>query len=111
MRGRRNGVVAAVLLVVLGAAASRSTYQLGFLALLFVLIRFGLLPLMVSVFCSSFLLLMPLTFDSSVPYVSSSYLVLGTIAAIALYGLHTALAGRSIFGAAFLKDDLAPGRS
>jgi hypothetical protein len=45
------------------------------------------------------------TFDSRVPYAVWSYLLVGTILALAAYGFHTALAGRPMFGGGFLKDD------
>ena len=75
--------------------------------IVFVFVRFGLLATIVSVFVDFSTTLAPITFDPSVPYVASSYLIVGTVLALAAYGFHTALAGRPVFGAGFLKDEPA----
>jgi hypothetical protein len=69
------------------------------------LVRFGLLSIVACFF--SFYMLGSTTsrFDASVPYAFSSYLMLGTLAALTVYGFHTALGSRSIFGSGFLKDE------
>jgi hypothetical protein len=71
------------------------------------LVRFGLLSIVACFFSFYMLGSTPTRFDSSVPYAFSSYLMLGTIAALTAYALHTALGARSIFGAGFLKDEPA----
>jgi hypothetical protein len=48
---------------------------------------------------SVLLTLLPIAVDSSVPYASSSRLIVATVIALAAYGWHTALAGRPMFGA------------
>ena len=73
----------------------------------FALTRFGLLASMVSLFVFQLTSLAPLTFDPSAPYISSSYLALGTVLAVAVYGFHTALAGRPVFGMALFHDEPA----
>ncbi len=70
-------------------------------AVIFVAVRFGVLTIVVASFVSLLLTLVPITFDSSVPYASSSRLVAGVVVALAAYGWHTALAGRPMFGSAF----------
>jgi hypothetical protein len=72
-----------------------------------VAVRFGLLTMLVASFVSVPLTLLPIAIDSSVPYASSSRLVVATVIALAVYGWHTALAGRPMFGAVFLRDEPA----
>jgi hypothetical protein len=67
-------------------------------AVVLVAVRFGLLTMLVAQFVSVLLMLLPIVIDSSVPYASSSRLIVGTVLALAAYGWHTALAGRPIFG-------------
>ncbi len=69
-----------------------------------VAVRFGLLTMLVASFVSLLLTLMPIAIDSSVPYAASSRLIVGAVIVLAIYGWHTALAGRPMFGAFFLKD-------
>jgi protein kinase-like protein/zinc ribbon protein len=73
-------------------------------AVVLVAVRFGLLTMLVASFVSLLLTLMPIAVDSSVPYAVSSRLIVVTVIALAAYGWHTALAGRPMFGAFFLKD-------
>ena len=74
-------------------------------AIVLVIVRFGLLTTLVAWLVSVLLTLLPIAIDSSVPYASSSRLIVATVIALAAYGWHTALAGRPMFGAAFLKDE------
>lgn len=74
-------------------------------AIVLVAVRFGLLTMLVAWLVSVLLTLLPIAVDSSVPYASSSRLIVATVIALAAYGWHTALAGRPMFGAAFLKDE------
>ena len=76
-------------------------------AIVLVAVRFGLLTMLVASFVSVLLTLMPIAIDSSVPYASSSRLIVATVIALAAYGWHTALAGRPMLGALFLKDEPA----
>ena len=69
-------------------------------AVVFVLVRFGLLPLLAASVASTFLYT-SVSFDSRVPYALWSYLLVGTILALAAYEFHTALAGRPMFGGGF----------
>jgi hypothetical protein len=61
-------------------------------------VRFGLLTILVAQFVSVLLTLLPIAIDSSVPYASSSRLIVLTVIALAAYGWHTALAGRPMLG-------------
>jgi len=72
-----------------------------------VLVQFGLLAMIVSQFVFQVTSLVPITFDLSAPYISSSYLCFGAVIVLAAYGFHTAMAGRPVFGAGFLPDEPA----
>jgi len=67
-------------------------------AVVLVAVRFGLLTILVAQCVSVLLTVLPIAIDSSVPYASSSRLIVGTVIALAAYGWHTALAGRPMFG-------------
>ena len=77
-------------------------------AVVLVAVRFGLLTMLVAQFVSVPLMLLPIAVDSSAPYAFSSRLIVATVIALAAYGWHTALAGRPMLGAIFLKDEPAP---
>jgi hypothetical protein len=77
--------------------------------MVFMLVRFGLLPSIVATFVAFLTTTIPITIDSSSPYLGSSYLIIGTIVVLAAYGLHTALGGRPIFGANLLGDEAGRG--
>ena len=70
-------------------------------AIVLVAVRFGLLTMLVASFVSLLVMLLPIVLDSSVPYASSSRLIVATVIAVAAYGWHTALAGRPMFGVLF----------
>jgi serine/threonine-protein kinase len=72
-----------------------------------VAVRFGLLTMLVASFVSVLLTSMPIVIDASVPYASSSRIIVATVIALAAYGWHTALAGRPMLGALLLKDEPA----
>ena len=55
-------------------------------------------------FVSTLLALLPIAVDSSVPYASSSRMIVATVVALAVYGWRTSLGGRPILGAAFFGD-------
>ncbi len=76
-------------------------------AIVLVAVRFGLLTMLVASFVSVLLAVLPIAIDSSAPYASSSRLIVATVIALAAYGWHTALAGRPMFGAVFLRDEPA----
>ena len=117
---RRRGIAAAAMILLLTALRiafmPSSTGSLivvlvfgGLIATgsVFLLVRFGMLAMIAAGFVANLTGFIPITFDSAVPYAGSSYLILGTILVLAAYGFHTALAGRPIFGAGFLKDEPA----
>jgi len=70
-------------------------------AVVLIAVRFGLLTMLVASFVSMLLALLPIAIDSSVPYASSSRLIVAAVIALAAYGWHTALAGRPMFGMLF----------
>jgi hypothetical protein len=69
-----------------------------------VLLRFGLLAMETAVYVARVLSNQPLTFVTSVWFAGSSWLVLGFIVALALYGLRYALAGRPVLSGALLNE-------
>ena len=69
------------------------------------MVRFGLLPFVMARVSVLLIELSVFSVDSRAPYLAASYVVVGTILAIAAYGFHTALAGRPMFGGGFLKDE------
>ena len=76
-------------------------------AIVLVAVRFGLLTMLVASFVSLLLIALPIAIDSSVPYASSSRLILATVIALASYGWHTSLAGRPMLGTVFSRDESA----
>jgi hypothetical protein len=76
-------------------------------AIVLIAVRFGLLTMLVASFVSVLLTVLPIAIDSSAPYASSSRLIVATVIALAAYGWHTALAGRPMLGAIFLRDEPA----
>ena len=76
-------------------------------AIVLVAVRFGLLTMLVAWLVSVLLTLLPIAVDSSVPYASSSRLVVATVIALAAYGWHTALAGRPMLGALLPRNEPA----
>jgi hypothetical protein len=71
---------------------------------LFVLFRYGILGLTATFFTGHLIRYGLLTLDPSRWYFRSSALVLVTLAALAVHGFRTALAGRPVFGRAILED-------
>ncbi|HUE22002.1 MAG TPA: serine/threonine-protein kinase [Bryobacteraceae bacterium] len=62
----------------------------------YILIRYGLVAVAVSVFVTALLLAFPLTLDFSKWYAGQSLLALGTALALAVFGFREALAGRAV---------------
>jgi serine/threonine-protein kinase len=78
--------------------------ELIFLTLcIFVVMRYGLVALAVSMLVESILVDYPMTLQSSQWYSSASFGALAVVALIAIYGFHTSLAGRPVLSA--LADD------
>jgi hypothetical protein len=69
-----------------------------------VLLRFGLLPLVVSAFINPLLDHSPLTVDASSWYAPNSWLVLALVTGVAVYAFRVSLAGRPILSGAFLNE-------
>jgi serine/threonine-protein kinase len=90
------------------SAADVALFAVVQTAIVLVAVRFGLLTLLVASFVSVLLTVLPITVDSSVPYALSSRLIIATVVALAAYGWRTALAGRPMFGAMFLREEPAP---
>ena len=70
----------------------------------FLLIRFGLLALVVSVVFGFCFLSLPLTTQGSAWYAGISLTGILLMAAMAFYGFYTSLGGRPVFGGAVLED-------
>jgi len=47
--------------------------------------------------------------ETALSYASSTYVVFGTLIALAVYGFHTSLAGRAVFGPGFWQEDAPDG--
>jgi serine/threonine-protein kinase len=62
----------------------------------YILIRYGLVALAVSIFVNTLLSGFPLTLDFSKWYAGQSLLALGTVLALAVFGFREALAGRAV---------------
>jgi serine/threonine-protein kinase len=77
------------------------TAAFGAIVQMLVLVRFGVLSLMVAFFVSTLPSVVPVTFDWSAPYAETSWLIVGTILALAFYGLRTAVVTRSLAVAGF----------
>lgn len=77
---------------------------LGHVAVLVVLMRFGLLALAVAFFFSRLLWRFPITVDFSTWYAAGSLLAMLAVMAVAGFGFHSALAGRPL-----LRDELLDG--
>ena len=74
------------------------------------LVRFGLLAFVMHQCAAILLPILALRFDAATPYAASSYMVVGVVAALALYGFWAALGGRAILGDAILRDEPGPAR-
>jgi hypothetical protein len=83
-----------------GAAVTLVTYLLATV----VLLRFGLLPLVVSAFISPLLDHSPLTMDAASWYAPNSWLVLVFVMGVAVYAFRIALAGRPMLSGAFFNE-------
>jgi serine/threonine-protein kinase len=73
-------------------------------AVVLVAVHFGLLTMLIASFVSTLLTLLPIAVGSSVPYASSSLMIVATVLTLAIYGWRTALGGRPMFGAGFPAD-------
>jgi predicted Ser/Thr protein kinase len=114
LRSRVRGAVAYVVLDALmvpsfgtgdavDMAFSGVLYAIG----IFAIVRFGVLAFTVSV--CVWPLLASVSFDTAATYAASCYFVFAAIISLALYGLHTALAGQSLFDLVLFREE--PGRS
>jgi serine/threonine-protein kinase len=108
---RKRWLAAAVMVLAVAAAAAFQegpVFAVFALATYFmttvVLLRFGLLPLVVSAFCSPQFDHTPLTLDAASWYAPNSWLVLVCFTGLALYAYRVALAGRPVVSGAFFND-------
>ena len=75
-----------------------------YLLMTVVLLRFGLLPLVVSALVNPLLDHSPLTMDAASWYAPNSWLVLAFVTGLAVYGFRVALAGRPMLSGAFFNE-------
>jgi len=68
----------------------------------FILVRFGVLPMVVGVFVSSILPNFPLTTDFSTWYAGSTLFVLAVVLGLTAFALHSAIGERRVFKESFL---------
>jgi len=66
-------------------------------AFVLLLLRYGIFPLVVSIFTADFLLAAPLTLDFSAWYIASSLTALLAVLAVAFYGFRCTVAGQRLF--------------
>jgi serine/threonine-protein kinase len=109
LRRKRLAVGALFVLLILFYATGDLRWDwlnpgISVVAALFVLFRFGWLPVLVGMIVQSLLLNPPLTWDLSAWYADRSFLTLGLVTGLALYGFYTSLGGRAL-----LRDELARG--
>ena len=105
---RREWLAAAVFVVIymtIGALVSPEALLLAALftaietaILVFVMLRFGLLALLAAAFAYEIVVVFPINADFSAWYAGASTFALLSVAAVAAYAFHTALAGRPLFG-------------
>lgn len=107
----RKEWIAAIVVVLLGAGTSTGgEYPLIdfiaaaviWLSILLILKRFGLLVLVVGLVVQNVLLVFPVTSHFSLWYANAALVGLFAIAALAVYGFHTARAGQPLFTGAAL---------
>jgi serine/threonine-protein kinase len=72
-------------------------YALVYAVFVVLLLRYGIVPLVISIFTADFLLTAPITLDFSVWYIASSLLALLAVLAVAFYGFHCTVAGKRLF--------------
>jgi len=108
---RKRWLVAVVMPVALAATAwfqdgavSAAVTLVLYLMMAVVLLRFGLLPLVVSTFISPLLDHTPLTLDTASWYAPNSWLVLALVAGLAVYAFRGALAGRPMLSGAVFNE-------
>jgi hypothetical protein len=77
----------AVAVVIIGVAAA---------AMVFVLVRLGTLSMIAAFFAFTLTTLVPITFDWSAPYAETSWIIVGTILALTIYGFRTTRGGRPV---------------
>jgi hypothetical protein len=106
------GLVFILIVVLMGVAgapgnpwlrASISAVQFGLA--IFILIRFGILPMMVGVFVSEILLAVPLSTDFTSWHAGSTLVSLAGVLGVTAYAFHTATAGRQLFKEGLLDAD------
>jgi hypothetical protein len=73
-------------------------------ALMFVMIRWGLLAMAVMGIVFGWLRFIPMTLDTTAWYAGRSFFVMGLIAALAIFGFFVALAGKPLFGKPLLEE-------
>ena len=105
---------AAVIVIIILAAAVNSMGNISFLSLilvvisigtiLYVLLRYGLLALMATLFFFNILLAFPITINFSDSFFSLGFMGLVILLAFALYAFYTSLGGHPIFGTPRLDD-------
>ncbi len=97
---------------VYGAEPSFGLWVLGsmiFASILAVLFRFGFLALVIGAFVDPLLRFSPLTLDPSTWYAEASFLSLGVVLGLTVYGLHVSLGGQPLFRDDIFAADASPG--
>jgi serine/threonine-protein kinase len=108
---RRDWLAAVAWTAMMAAPIGGESASIGWLTgamralmMLLVLTRGGLLPLASALFFMFILIEVPITLDFGAWYASRALPVIAVLAGLALYGFHTALGGKPIFGSSLIDD-------
>jgi len=110
---RRQWIAGAALVILMAAPSLANAHPviplvfaiIQFGAAAWILVRFGVLPMVLGIFVSSVLPAIPLTTDFSSWYAGSTMFGLAVVLALTGYAFHTALAGRPMFTPGLLDAD------
>ncbi len=91
-----------IFMVLKGLSSDEGLWVLSFSAVVYtvfviLLLRYGIVPLVVSIFTADALLLAPLTLDFSAWYILNSLVALLAVLAVAVYGFRCTVAGKRLF--------------
>ena len=92
----------AICVLIKGLGTDEGLWILPVMALVYVafvvlLLRYGIVPLVISIFTADVLLSAPLTLDFSVWYIAYSLVALLIVLAVAAYGFHSTVQGKRLF--------------
>jgi serine/threonine-protein kinase len=97
-----GAVFVGILMLLQSLDRSEGLWMVGVMALVYtvyvvLLLRYGIVPLVASIFTADFLLAAPLTLDFSAWYIATSLAALAGVLAVAVYGFRCTVAGKRLF--------------